>query len=949
MKKPVANKRITALLCSVVLLAATIPVSTAAAETTAVRTEAPTVADRSYAYYDYQQTHASATEAGACIEIDAAHFSEGDAAALRSEYAGRTGVLLLDDTSGAFTYTFTAPQDGLYRPEIDYYPIANGSMLDNNVSFRLDGAVPFAEAENVFLSKIYQNEMNDITCDEYGNDVRPTQVEAPAWRHVAFIDNAGYNPDPFLIYLTAGVHTITLAVDQGAVALARLTLNGEYVLPTYAEVAAEYEAAGYARATGELQTYRAELADKKSHLTMYPDRDASNVALEPSDPKVKKLNIIGNGSPGEWISWTVTPIESGLYSIALRVRQNANRGMFNTRRLYINGKVPFAEANTIEFPYSWNWYNYVLGGEETPYLFYMEAGKPYEIALECTTGRFADTLQVVQDVVLDLNALCRRITMVTGMSPDAYRDYEFSEQIPDLDEQFVDLRARLTAEIERLATLMDISGSELSTVDDIIRQLTQFIDDPRSIAGSLNNFRTNVSSLGTWMLNMTNQDISYDSVYLLPEGASLGRAQAGFFSQLWYEVQAVWHSLFSDEQSDADAETITVWAAGVGRDQLNIIRQIVDEDFSAKTGVKVELSLVADSATLLQATLADKGPDIAMFVEESLPVNLAARGALCALDEFDGFDAVRDRFYDSAFVPYTFNGNTYAVPNSQAFNLMFVRTDIFEEMGLAIPNTWDEFYKILPIIQRNGMQVGVGVDGSQMLFETLLLQNGGNLYNDELTATAFDTPEVLEAFKMWTGLYTEYDVPRAYDFFNYFRSGIMPLAIADYTQYNQLAIAAPEIKGLWSIYPIPGMMQADGSIDRTESATGTASVLMRSAENKEAAFRFLDWWSSEATQSTYSRELEATMGPAARYNSANVATLGNLAWKPSEYRIIAEQWTHVWDISTIPSSYYITRNVTNAFRNVVYNNENERETLNKYAKIIDKEIVRKNKELGIGQ
>jgi ABC-type glycerol-3-phosphate transport system substrate-binding protein len=245
------------------------------------------------------------------------------------------------------------------------------------------------------------------------------------------------------------------------------------------------------------------------------------------------------------------------------------------------------------------------------------------------------------------------------------------------------------------------------------------------------------------------------------------------------------------------------------------------------------------------------------------------------------------------------------------------------------------------------MQVGVGADGSQTLLETLILQRDAKFYKEDLTAVAFDDPKVLDAFKMWTGLYSEYDVPRSYDFFSYFRSGMMPLAIADYTQYNQFTIAAPEIKGLWSIYPIPGTLQSDGSINRTESSSGTASVLMKSAKNKEAAFSFLDWWSKSSTQTKYSRELEATMGPAARYNSANVETLATLSWKPSEYAIISQQWKSVWDIPSIPSSYYVTRNVTNAFRNVVYKNENERETLNKYANIINEEIIRKNEELGI--
>lgn len=950
MKTPILKSKYFRILCSlfcIVLMFVGLPCSVAAEEKDSVDILDVSNENDDLSYYEYEELTAAYSQAGQTAEIPAGSFFDGNDEFLSESYEGKNNVLLLKEESGSYSFKVTVPNDGLYKVAAEYFPIADDSILDINLAFEIDGRSPFIEAENIYLSKVYKNENNEIRQDKYGNDIRPAQIEAPEWRSMDFIDNAGYNPDPFEIYLTKGEHTVSLRVTQGYIALSCIVLNGDYEIPSYKEVKAEYEQKGYKTAGGELKILRAELADKKSHLTMYPDRDASNAALEPSDPKYEKLNIIGNGSPGEWISWTVIPEETGLYSLGFRVRQNTNRGMNNTRRLIINGEVPFTEANRIEFPYQWNWYNYILGGEDSPYLFYMEKGKEYEITLECTTGEFSKTLQVIQSVVLDLNAICRNITMVTGISPDVYRDYDFETQIPNLKDNLRAVKAKLQNELLRLSEIMKVAGSELSTVEDIVRQIDLFIEEPRSIAGSLGTFRTNVSSLGTWMQSMTNQDISYDSVYLIPENSVLPKAQAGFFTQLWYEIKATLLSFAADYEINEAKEKLTVWTAGVGRDQLNIIRQMVDDEYSNETDVAVELSLVADSATLLQATLAGKGPDIAMFTEKTLPVNLAARGAICKLDEFEGFEEITQRFYPSAFIAYELSGSIYAIPNSQSFNLMFVRDDIFEELGISVPDTWDEFYKILPIIQRSGMQVGVGADGSTTLFDTLILQRNAEFYNADRTSVAFDDPRVLDAFKMWTGLYTEYDVPRNYDFFSYFRSGMMPLAIADYTQYNQFTIAAPEIKGLWSIYPIPGVIAEDGTVNRCESCGGTASVIMSSAENKNTAFGFLEWWSRAKTQTKYSRELEATMGPAARYNSANVETLKTLPWKPSEYAIIAKQWESIWDVPTVPSSYYVTRNVTNAFRNVVYKNANEREVLNKYAKIINEEIKRKNEELGL--
>lgn len=51
------------------------------------------------------------------------------------------------------------------------------------------------------------------------------------------------------------------------------------------------------------------------------------------------------------------------------------------------------------------------------------------------------------------------------------------------------------------------------------------------------------------------QYLTFDTVYLLPEDADMGKAQAGFFSQIWYECKSVYYSFFSDyDISDAKRE-----------------------------------------------------------------------------------------------------------------------------------------------------------------------------------------------------------------------------------------------------------------------------------------------------------------------------------------------------------------------------------------------------------
>src|SRR5690606_34845900 len=82
-------------------------------------------------------------------------------------------------------------------------------------------------------------------------------------------------------------------------------------------------------------------------------------------------------------------------------------------------------------------------------------------------------------------------------------------------------------------------------------------------------------------------------------------------------------------------ETIEVWLS-IGKDQANILRKLIDESFTPYTGVQVDLKLVS-SAVLLPATLSGQGPDVAMGVDHSVPVNYAMRNAAHDLSKYPDF------------------------------------------------------------------------------------------------------------------------------------------------------------------------------------------------------------------------------------------------------------------------------------------------------------------------
>jgi ABC-type glycerol-3-phosphate transport system substrate-binding protein len=198
---------------------------------------------------------------------------------------------------------------------------------------------------------------------------------------------------------------------------------------------------------------------------------------------------------------------------------------------------------------------------------------------------------------------------------------------------------------------------------------------------------------------------------------------------------------------------------------------------------------------------------------------------------------------------------------------------------------------------------------------------------------------------MWTDFYTDYSFEQSYDAFSRFRTGEYPIVISNYTFYNQLTAASPEIKGLWDFTSVPGTMNADGEISHAVNSNGSGAVIFSSCANKKGAWEFIKWFTSDEIQTEYAVQTEGILGTLGRFDTANIAALSNLSWSDNELEKLMTQRNEISEIPIIPASYAVTRNIMNAFREAVNKSENPRDTLLWYNKDINEEIIRKNKTL----
>lgn len=224
---------------------------------------------------------------------------------------------------------------------------------------------------------------------------------------------------------------------------------------------------------------------------------------------------------------------------------------------------------------------------------------------------------------------------------------------------------------------------------------------------------------------------------------------------------------------------------------------------------------------------------------------------------------------------------------------------------------------------------------------------GGTYYNDELTSTRFGSELALDAFKLFTSLYFDYSLDLTYDFYNRFRSGQMPLAISDYTEYNRLQVAAPEIRGLWSMTLLPGTKRSDGGIDRSVCAGSSSGVILSTTNKPEEAWEFLKWFASADAQAAFGVRVEAVLGASGRYAAANVLAFERLPWLRAQREVISAQREWMVGIPPVPGNYYVSRDIINAFRAVVLDGRNPRDALAEYDARINREIARKRAEFAI--
>jgi multiple sugar transport system substrate-binding protein len=260
--------------------------------------------------------------------------------------------------------------------------------------------------------------------------------------------------------------------------------------------------------------------------------------------------------------------------------------------------------------------------------------------------------------------------------------------------------------------------------------------------------------------------------------------------------------------------TFSVWGDPA---ELNILQAIADDFTAENPNVKITVN-VSDWTTYwdkLQTQLAAGTPPDVFAMDAPLYKDYQSRGVLLSLQPLidrDSFDL--SDYYETSLLCYDTADGYYGLPRDIQPSVLYYNQDMFDEAGVPYPDetwTWetliDAGQKLTKDRDGDGTtdQFGIWADlwDMELLWGSLIWQNGGEILDEEYTQTLLAEPDALGAWQFIHDLIFEYGImptpSAAEQFGDPFESGNVAMTTAGHW-------VVPYYSGVdftWAVAPLP--------------------------------------------------------------------------------------------------------------------------------------------------
>ncbi len=889
---------------------------------------------------------------GEAVSVLAVQAVKGDAVMENAPPAPEPSAVKI--TQGdTVSFLITAPCDGLFGLGLTYYETSD-KITSVAMAIEVDGAFAFYEMRSQQFGSTWNYSGTEFTQDRYGNEVVPSSQKLYGWQEGYLKDASALTDGMLLLELTEGEHTITLTCDQSELLLSRISL-----LPAEKQ---EYVQEALPQGNG-FYPIEAERFAWKNDAAIRPAAEY-NPDLSPYSSTTQVMNYLSGDSfatGGQEVTYEVEVEADGYYTVGFRYRQNFKADFPVFRDVLIDGAIPTASYQQVQFDYNDGFENKTVTNKETNEAagVYLTAGK-HTITLRISLSNLAFAVSEVEALIAQIQDFSMEVEKITGNNTEKYRDFDLEEYIPDIKQKLLGWADRIDALYQSLLVMAGQSKrvGEFAVLPISAKQLRTFAKEPNELPRHLNELSQGESSVAQYLANtlekLYSSPLSLDQLYVYQTGAELPGG-ANFFVRIWESIKRFFYSFTSEAYSVSatkDETHLQVWV-GRSRQYVEIIQRMADEAYAAgQIPIQVDVSLMADAGKLVLSNAAGDTPDVALGVGYGQAFNLAIRDAIVDLSEYADAEEVASRFQPGVVYAGRYDGGLYALPETTNFFVLFYRKDILDNLGLSVPDTMQDVKDMLPQLNRYGMNFFshvAGYIGYKPFAATLpfLYQNGGSLYGDTAQELTIDSEASIDAIIELTELFTVYGLPfEVRNFYQHFRAGTIPIGVADFNTYNLLLNTAPEIANSWDIALYPGYKDENGEVQRWTTGAGECGIIFEDTGKEDQSWEFLKWWTDADTQLDFAQFLQSTYGQEYLWPTANMEAFEKLPWNESHKAVILEQMDWIVEAPQVPSNYMMERELSNAILAIVLDGENTRTAINDAVRNTKRETERKLEEFG---
>ncbi|HJB63428.1 MAG TPA: sugar ABC transporter substrate-binding protein [Candidatus Microbacterium pullistercoris] len=284
------------------------------------------------------------------------------------------------------------------------------------------------------------------------------------------------------------------------------------------------------------------------------------------------------------------------------------------------------------------------------------------------------------------------------------------------------------------------------------------------------------------------------------------------------------------------------------------------EEFEEESGIAVNVQTFAEQQARDRILLNLQSKSTAMDVYMSLPSRegpqFADAGYYAPLDDY--MASAPDSYEMDDFSPSAIDGmkdadgTIIAAPINIEGPVLYYRTDVFEDLGIDVPETFDDVLAAAKTIKEEGDITPITLRGASaaipFTFGPFIHGEGVEWTNEEGTAN-FDQPGAITAIEQYATLAREYgpDGVINYSFTessNLFAQGKVAMSLESSNELNSVFDEeASTVSEHVGVAKMPG-----GSEQAAPTALSWGIAMSAFSEKKDDAWEFIQWATSPETQ-----------------------------------------------------------------------------------------------------